>query len=111
MAETRHVNVLFVTVLYFLSLGSGDDYSPCFKRNIPSVPSDNLMSSKQKPLVIGHRGNPRKYQENTLDGFKSLLSTNADGFELDIYLTKDEKLVVYHDDNTKVFEIFHSKKY
>jgi glycerophosphoryl diester phosphodiesterase len=60
------------------------------------------MYKKTKPLVIGHRGNPMKYQENTLDGFKSLLETNADGFEMDIYVTKDDKLVVFHDDNTKV---------
>ena len=78
------------------------DYRPCFTRKTKSLPPDHLLSMKTKPLVIGHRGNPRKYQENTLDGFKSLLQTNADGFELDVFLTKDKKLVAFHDENTQV---------
>lgn len=42
------------------------------------------------------------YQENTYDGILSAVDVKADGFELDIYKTKDNKLVVFHDDNTKV---------
>jgi len=53
-------------------------------------------------LVIAHRGLPKQYQENTYDSIINSLHSNADGFELDIYKTKDDKLVVFHDDNTKV---------
>ena len=42
------------------------------------------------------------YQENSLAGFKSLLDLNVDAFETDVYLTKDKKLVVFHDDNPLV---------
>ena len=52
--------------------------------------------------MIAHRGLPKEYQENTYDGIIKALDSKADGFELDIYKTKDDKLVVFHDDNTMV---------
>ena len=89
--------------VFFLSLGEKLEGTKCFSdRTAPAFPKDHLFSSKQKPLVIGHRGNPMNFQENTLESFTSLMDTNADGFELDIYLTKDEQLVLYHDDTTTV---------
>ena len=67
-----------------------------------AIPSDHLFHQKEKPLIIAHRGLPKEYQENTYDGIINSLDSNADGFELDIYKTKDDRLVVFHDDNTKV---------
>ena len=78
----------------------------CPKGFVDSMPADHLFTKKPKPVVIGHRGNPMRFQENTLEGFQSLPAIGADGFELDIYLTKDEKLVVYHDDTTEVSILF-----
>ena len=73
------------------------------KKNISTMTKDNIFFKKTLPLVIGHRGNPIFYQENTLVGFKSLLELNVDGFETDIFLTKDRKLVLFHDVNTTVY--------
>lgn len=70
------------------------------RKNITTMTKDNLFFSKRTPLVIGHRGNPMEYQENTLAGYKSLLDLNVDGFETDVFLTKDKKLVLFHDVNT-----------
>lgn len=72
------------------------------KKNISTMTKDNIFFNKTTPLVIGHRGNPMFYQENTLAGYKSLLDLNVDGLETDIFLTKDKKLVLFHDVNTKV---------
>ena len=48
--------------------------------------------------IIGHRGDKAKYIENTLSGFQSALETEGvDGFELDVVVSKDKKLVVSHD--------------
>lgn len=73
--------------------------------HIQAIPSEHILHQKTLPLVIGHRGNPRNFQENTLDGFVSLLHTNADGFELDVFLTKDDQLVLFHESNTEVHAI------
>ena len=75
----------------------------CPNIKLNEIPSDHLFHRKPKPLVIAHRGLPKEFQENTYDGIIASLDSNADGFELDIYKTKDDKLVVFHDDNTKVF--------
>lgn len=89
---------LFVVINAFLAGAIGD----CPTGFVHSMPKDHLFTKKSKPVVIGHRGNPIEFQENTLEGFLSLPALGADGFELDIYLTKDDKLAVYHDDTTEV---------
>lgn len=70
------------------------------------IPSDHLFHEKAKPLVLGHRGQPRKFQENTIEGIKSVTGLRGDGFETDIYLTDYNQLVLFHDDNAKVIEFF-----
>lgn len=48
-------------------------------------------------LIFAHRGYSAKYPENTLLAFNKAVEYGADGFELDIHLTKDEQIVVIHD--------------
>lgn len=49
--------------------------------------------------LIGHRGYPAKYPENTILSFKKAIGVGCDGIELDVRLTKDNKVVVIHDKN------------
>ncbi|MDA1127616.1 MAG: glycerophosphodiester phosphodiesterase family protein [Chloroflexi bacterium] len=58
---------------------------------------DFAPGSLPLPLVIAHRGDVTKAPENTLSSFHAALESGADGIELDVRLTKDEKLVVFHD--------------
>ena len=51
-------------------------------------------------LIIGHRGAPKLAQENTIDSFDKAFKSNVDGIELDVQLTKDNQLAVFHDFNT-----------
>jgi len=48
-------------------------------------------------LIVGHRGSPTHITENTLPSFKKAISQGVDGLELDIRLTKDNQLAVFHD--------------
>lgn len=48
-------------------------------------------------LIIGHRGAKGLALENTLDSFDVAFDAEADVFEFDVRLTKDQKLVVIHD--------------
>jgi glycerophosphoryl diester phosphodiesterase len=54
-----------------------------------------------KCLVIGHRGAMGYEPENTMRSFRLAHEMKADGIELDVFLTRDEKIVVTHDANTK----------
>ncbi|HHW31496.1 MAG TPA: glycerophosphodiester phosphodiesterase [Clostridiaceae bacterium] len=49
--------------------------------------------------IIAHRGFSGLYPENTILAFKKALELGADGAELDIQLTKDNILVVFHDES------------
>ena len=50
------------------------------------------------PLIIGHRGYPILYPENTLLSFRKAIESGADGVELDVRSTKDGVLVIIHDE-------------
>ncbi len=54
-----------------------------------------------KPILIGHRGFPAKYPENTIASFLAALYYGADGIELDVWLDRDRDLVVIHDPDTQ----------
>ena len=74
----------------------------CFDKDVVGIPKCHIYHKKCKPVVFGHRGNPKKFQENTLDGFQSVLGDGADGFEVDVFLSKDKQVVCFHDDNAEV---------
>ena len=50
-----------------------------------------------RPLVWAHRGASAYAPENTLPAFRLAAEMHADGVELDVYLTKDDQIVVCHD--------------
>lgn len=52
------------------------------------------MSSME---LIGHRGAPREFPENTLPAFARAFERGADGVELDVHATSDDEVVVHHD--------------
>ncbi len=54
--------------------------------------------------IIAHRGASFDAPENTLAAMKLGWAQNADGVELDLWLSKDGKLIVFHDKDTKRFE-------
>jgi glycerophosphoryl diester phosphodiesterase len=47
--------------------------------------------------IIGHRGASRAERENTLAAFGRAIAMGADGVELDVRRTADDRLVVHHD--------------
>ena len=51
--------------------------------------------------VTAHRGNSGEHPENTIAALMSGIEVGADWIELDIFRTKDGKLVVIHDRTTE----------
>lgn len=47
--------------------------------------------------IVAHRGASATHHENTLEAFQAAADQGADGIELDVRLSADEVLVVYHD--------------
>lgn len=56
-------------------------------------------TSMDKPLVIAHRGGANNmYPEESLLAYKQAVEKNADYIELDLRLTKDNQLILMHDE-------------
>lgn len=63
-----------------------------------SFTADTQAAAGSKPLIIAHRGGAMESTENTIAAFERAARIGAAGIETDIRLTKDEVVVVYHDD-------------
>jgi len=50
-----------------------------------------------RPLVIGHRGFPSRYPDNSLEGIAAALEVGADGVEVDIRMCAEGAWVCHHD--------------
>lgn len=54
-----------------------------------------------RPLVFAHRGLSSLCPENTMAAYRAARDAGIPGIELDVHLTRDHRLVVFHDDTTK----------
>ncbi len=52
-------------------------------------------------LKVGHRGAKAYETENTLESFRKAIELGANAIELDVRQSRDEKLIISHDDNLK----------
>ena len=50
------------------------------------------------PRLLAHRGGAKEFDENSLGAFRASYEKGLRGFETDIRLTKDNALVILHDD-------------
>ena len=55
------------------------------------------MTDTKKPWNIAHRGFSGEYPENTLSAFWGAINSKADIIEIDLQLTADNQVVVFHD--------------
>jgi glycerophosphoryl diester phosphodiesterase len=51
--------------------------------------------------IFAHRGFSYKYPEMTRTAYQAAIEAGVDGFECDVRLTKDKKVICFHDANTK----------
>jgi glycerophosphoryl diester phosphodiesterase len=58
-----------------------------------------LQFTKDDPplMIIGHRGAPYTEPENTIPSFEQALAEGANGLELDLVLTADKNVIIWHD--------------
>lgn len=59
--------------------------------------SNSLAAQNQKTLNIAHRGASGSAPENTIAAVKKGMEAGADMIEIDVHLSKDNRLIVIHD--------------
>lgn len=60
-----------------------------------------LWKNAESPLVNAHRGSRAEYDDNAAGGFRKCLDAGVRGFETDVRLTRDDQLVIMHDQNVE----------
>lgn len=60
-----------------------------------------LLPGFSRPLLFAHRGLSARFPENTFSAFKAAIAAGIPGIELDVHLSSDGELVVFHDDTTE----------
>ena len=56
------------------------------------------IAQKAKFLVIGHRGAMGYETENTIRSIQKAIALHVDMIEIDVFKTKDNQIVVFHDE-------------
>ncbi|ANU10452.1 glycerophosphoryl diester phosphodiesterase [Planococcus antarcticus DSM 14505] len=64
----------------------------------PLVRPAKEVLNYEHPIVLAHRGGAKLAPENTLAAFNRSAELGVHGFEIDIRMTKDEELLVFHDE-------------
>ena len=60
----------------------------------------DFINNRKSSIRIAHRGGMALYPENTLEAFHSSVDIhNVEMLELDLQITKDDKVIVLHDDS------------
>ena len=56
------------------------------------------LTKEDRMSIAGHRGDSYNYYENTMTAFKKAVDAGSDMIETDVRLTKDDVLIIMHDD-------------
>jgi glycerophosphoryl diester phosphodiesterase len=56
-----------------------------------------VFKGQKQPLIFAHRGASAHAPENTLAAFSKAYESGADGIELDIQMSSDQEIFVFHD--------------
>ena len=73
-----------------------NDYEAAYRNQ--EIFKDEDPTLLRIPFVIGHRGDPSTYVENTLDSARGAYEEGADFVESDLHLSSDNTIFIYHDD-------------
>lgn len=63
----------------------------------PQKREDKALLTGEKPLILAQHGGGYLAPEHSMIGFETAASYGVDGFKVDVRLTKDEEIVLFHD--------------
>lgn len=81
------------------------DFDVLYETSTEVLPEGTIT---RLPINVGHRGHAAKAPHNSIEGFLFAQEDGADAVEMDVWLTKDKKVVLDHDgefpDGTRITE-------
>ena len=67
----------------------------------------HTIREKNTIFFFGHRGSPRIFPENSIQSISQSINLGCHGIEVDIQTTKDNKIILFHDD----FIVFNNQQH
>ncbi|MEQ9468545.1 MAG: glycerophosphodiester phosphodiesterase family protein [Ekhidna sp.] len=88
---------LLYSAPFFILFGAFSLFEPWFYRNIFASTSIDRLAGEEFQ-IIAHKGASGLAPENTMAAFQKALDLGVDQIELDVRNTRDEQIVVFHDE-------------
>ncbi|WP_246001295.1 glycerophosphodiester phosphodiesterase [Companilactobacillus musae] len=70
-------------------------------KNLTSITQSVNHASPDTPIIFSHRGSPYNNPDHSYSGYNQAIKDGSQYIEQDVWLSKDNKLYVSHDDNLK----------
>lgn len=70
-------------------------------KNLTSISQSVNHAAPETPLIFSHRGSPYNNPDHSFSGYNQAIKDGTQYIEQDVWLSKDGKLYVSHDDNLK----------
>ncbi|WP_431029372.1 glycerophosphodiester phosphodiesterase family protein [Lysinibacillus sp. LZ02] len=67
----------------------------------PQKREDKDVLSSTRPIVLAHHGGAHLAPEHSMLAFEKAVQSGVDGFKVDVRLTKDEEIILFHDASTE----------
>ena len=104
--QTPHFSFRLRAIGLVISAGAAITLTACNTSDSSNEPPALKTLDGKAPLVIGHRGFPGLYPEETRPAYEGAADAGADSLEMDLHLSKDCVLMARHNpwlsDNTNI---------
>jgi len=70
-------------------------------KNLTSITQSVNHAAPDSPIIFSHRGSPYNNPDHSFSGYNQAIKDGTQYIEQDVWLSKDNKLYVSHDDNLK----------
>lgn len=100
MKKTLTLSLLLSAITFFGFTTNQVSAAPKVK-NLVSVQKEIKKASPKQPIIFSHRGSPYNAPEHSFAGYDNAIKDGSHFIEQDVWLSKDNKLYVTHDNNLK----------
>ncbi|AKP68289.1 glycerophosphodiester phosphodiesterase [Companilactobacillus ginsenosidimutans] len=99
--NTKMAIVSTALALFSLGIATNNASAAPKAKNMVSVEKEIKKATPKHPIIFSHRGSPYNSPEHSFTGYDHAIKDGSQFIEQDVWLSKDGKLYVTHDDNLK----------
>lgn len=103
MSKRKSILIAFLITILVLPLTTMNVLAAAAPKakNLTSISQSVNHASPDTPIIFSHRGSPYNNPDHSFAGYNQAIKDGSQYIEQDLWLSKDGKLYVSHDDNLK----------